>query len=253
MDAVMRDFLAALDPAETFRDAFGADPLDWQREYLNEHRDLVTLKGRQVGATQAAACLCVHEAVYRPGSLSAVVAPSLRQAGEITTRAREGLRTLGETLIQDSASLLRLRNGSRILSLPGSPRSVRGWSASLLICDEAAYLPAETFVAARALVATGGRLIVQSTPAEAQGLFHDLWTTAGPEWARMKVRSDEVPTISARFLADAQRSMSPDQFAMEFLAEFGHTGASLFDAARLADLVLEDEAPYAPIYKEETP
>lgn len=236
------DLAAALDPAVLFEDAFGVPTLDWQRAYLREQRPTVTLKGRQVGASQSAAALAIHTARYWPNANAVIVSPSLKQSTEITTRARAGLARLGVRLVQDSASQLRLANGSRILSLPGTARSVRGWSARLLILDEAAYLEEQTFTAARALVATGGRMVVQSTPADEYGPFYDLVTGDDPGWARFTVRSDEVPTIAPEFLEAERRAMSPDAFAREYECVFGKSGASLFTADRLADLILPEEA-----------
>lgn len=240
--ALVNDLLAGLDPVAVFERAFGYPALPWQLGYLRETRPTLVLKGRQVGASRAAAGLCIHQAIYNPNSLSAIVSPSLKQSTEICTRAREGLEAMGEKLVQDSASLLRLRSGGRILSLPGTARSVRGWSASLLILDEAAYLDHETVVAARALVATGGRLVVQSTAGPALGDFYDMCRTVDPDWARFSVRSDSVPTISPEFLAGERKAMTPDAYAAEYECEFGHVGASLFSAERIKDLVLPRQA-----------
>ena len=123
------------------------------------------------------------------------------------------------------------------MSLPGTARSVRGYTARLLILDEAAYIDPDTFTAARALVATGGQMVVQSTPAQEAGDFWEIATGSAPEWARFNVRSDEVPTISAAFLADERRAMTPDAFATEYECQFGRTGATLFTADRIAALV----------------
>jgi hypothetical protein len=231
------DLRAALDPSALFERAFGLTPLAWQLDYLREERPAVVLKGRQVGASLAAAALAIHTTVYGPDVNNVViVSPSLKQSTEIATRARTGLRNLGVRLEQDSASVLRLVNGSRILSLPGTARSVRGWTAKLLILDEAAFISPETFVAARALVATGGRLVVQSTPADEHGDFHEIVSGDDPAWARFTVRSDEVPTISPEFLASERREMSPDAYAMEYECAFGKAGAALFSIDRISRL-----------------
>ncbi|HXH06004.1 MAG TPA: hypothetical protein VNI83_05365, partial [Vicinamibacterales bacterium] len=140
----------ALDPALVFADAFGNSPMDHQFEYLRETRPVIVLKGRQTGFSQGAAALAIHRALYWPGSLSAIVSPSQRQSAEVAMRAKNGLVGLGERLVQDSTTTLRLRNGSRVLSLPGSSRSVRGWSIDgVLVLDEAAFLDEETFAVAR--------------------------------------------------------------------------------------------------------
>lgn len=237
------DLHAALDPAVLFEDAFGMTVLGWQRDYLREARNVVLLKGRQVGASLAAAALAIHSASYWADTNVVIVSPSLKQSGEILAKARLGLRALGTRLLQDSASMVRLPNGARILSLPGTARSVRGWTARLLILDEAAFILPETWTAARALVATGGRLVVQSTPADETGDFHELVMADDPAWARFTVRSDEVPTISAEFLQAERRAMSPDAYATEYECQFGQAGASLFTAEKLASLILPEGTP----------
>ena len=156
-------------------------------------------------------------------------------------RARVGLWALGEQMVQDSVSLLRLKNGSRILSLPGSARGVRGYAASLVIVDEAAWVDDATFTAVRALVAaTNGRVIVQSTPGSPVGFFHELATNTPAGWDSIVVRSDEAATIDPAFLERERNEMSEEMFAMEYLAEFGTgAGSSLFSMDALRALVKE--------------
>lgn len=233
---LVTDLRAALDPAVLFRHAFGFDPIDWQTAYLREERPAVVLKGRQVGASLAAAALAIHTATYRPNTHCIIVSPTLKQSSEIAVKARRGLRQLGTRLDQDSASSLRLSNGSRILSLPGTARSVRGWSADLLILDEAAFIEAETWTAARALVATGGRLVVQSTPGAETGDFYELVQAEDLDVARYTIRSDSVPTIAPEFLEAERRAMSPDAYAAEYECAFAKTGASLFSLDRIESL-----------------
>lgn len=237
------DLLAGLDPVVVFRGAFGHEPHAWQLDYLREQRNATVLKGRQVGASLGAAGLAISTAIYRANSLSAIVSPSLKQSSEITTRARAGLRNLGVPLAQDSASMLRLANGSRILSLPGTPTSVRGWAADLLILDEASYLDPETIIAARALTAaTNGRTLVQSTPAGESGTFFELVRANDPTWAHFVVRSDSVPNISPEWLAGERRNLAADRYAAEYECQFGRTGPSLFSADRIASLILQEPA-----------
>ena len=134
------DLPAALDPAEVFAQAFGLEPLDWQRHYLRETRP--TSSSSRVARSAPPWPLPPSpstSALYWRDTNVVIVSPTLKQTGEILGKARLGLRDLGVRLVQDSASMLRLPNGSRIISLPGTARSVRGWTARLLILDEAAY------------------------------------------------------------------------------------------------------------------
>lgn len=227
---------------DTFARASGHAPMAWQREMLTDTRDTLLVKGRQVGATEAASALAIATARTKAGSTSAIISPSLRQSSEVTVRARLGLWALGETLRQDSVSLLRLANGSRIVSLPGSARGIRGYAADLVVLDEASWITAETFTAARPLTAaTGGRLIVQSTPGAPVGPFFEMVTNPPDGWALLRVRSDEVPTISAEFLERERREMTADLYAQEYEAEFSRTSiGSLFSIDQIEGLILED-------------
>lgn len=215
-----------VDACETFRLAFGFEPKSYQVEYLTETRDLVFLKGRQIGATQGSAALAIHTARSQPGSDSIIVSATQRQSSEVAVRARLGLWEIGETLVQDSASVLRLTNGSRILSLAQSAKAVRGYSAALLIMDEAAFIADEVWTAARPMTsATGGRTVVQSTPGVPSGWFYDLTRDTPPSWHSMRVSSPDSGNVSAGFLAAERSRMEPHLYAQEYLAQFASAGS----------------------------
>ncbi len=208
-------------PIETFELAFGKRPTAWQKEYLAETADLVLLKGRQIGATQAAAALAVHTAMTEKGIDVVIISPSQAQSKEITRRARLGLWELDVSMPQDSESVLRLDTGSRIVSLPGNARAVRGYSPRLVIIDEAAWVADETWEAAEPLViASGGRVIVQSTCGMPSGFFHALATQPRDGWAAMTVPSTDVPTVDQKRLEKQREDMDPITFAQEYLAQF---------------------------------
>lgn len=211
-------------PREVFEAAFGVAPMEWQYGYLDETLPTVVRKGRQVGATQSAAGLAIWTARSRAGADAVIISPSMRQSSEITVRARIGLDNLGDKLVQDSAGLIRLKNGSRIVSLPGNSRGIRGYAPMLVVVDEAAWVADDTWTAARPLVAaSGGRLIVQSTPGYPTGFFHSLATDTPDGWVRLLVRSTDVATIDPEFLAREQAEMSPALFRQEYMAEFQST------------------------------
>lgn len=236
---------AAFDPVGTFRDAFGQEPFDYQVDYLTAETDVIVVKGRQTGFTQAASALAIAVARSKPGALAAVISPSLRQSSEVAVRARVGLWELGEKLVQDSVSLLRLANGSRLLSLPGSARGIRGYACDLLVVDEAAFVDDATWTAARPMVAAAhGRVIVQSTCGAPVGFFHELATEPPDGWIKFTVPSSSAPSIDPAFLAREQAEMSDDLYRQEYECEFsiGLAGPRLFDPDAF-DSLLVDEVP----------
>lgn len=239
------DVALLLDPWRAFELATGLAPLAWQRPYLLEDRDTLLKKGRQVGASTAAGVISCRYARLVPGSLVAIVSPSQKQSTEVKERTRKSALALGFVLDRDSETELRFDNRSRVLSLPGTPKAVRGWSADLLVIDEAAYLDPETFLAARATVAaTGGRVIVQSTPTRAPfGHFYDLWHESGERWARYHITSEEAGSISSEFLASERATMTAEEYASEYGGEFGTLGVGLVDPARLAELTVAPTSP----------
>ncbi len=235
----------ASSPVDTFERAMGHEPMTWQRGLLAEARDTLLLKARQVGATEVAAALAIHVAQAMPGSTSCIISPSLRQSTEVTLRARLGFWAMGETLRQDSTTVLATASGSRVVSLPGTARGVRGYAADLVVIDEASWVTDDAYSAARPLTAaSGGRMIVQSTPGAPVGWFYELTENVPDDWAFMKVRADEVPTISAEFLERQRRELSTDLYRQEYMAEFGSGGidGSLFNLDQLAGLVLQETA-----------
>lgn len=240
------------DPLETFRLATGDEAMPHQVALLREKRNTVTLKGRQTGCSTAAAVLMIHIARLRPGSLSALLAPSLRQAAYVASRARMGLLALGEELVQDSQTTIRLRNGSVVAALPGaSDTAVRGWSVDGVLClDEAQWLKKEVWQAARATVAaTGGRILVQSTLGDPDTWFHDLAENTPEGWARLVVPSSEAATIAPEFLARERAELDPVTYGMEYDCRWPdplEAARGLFTQEQI-DAMKTDEEPYAPL------
>ncbi len=78
------DLRYALDPVAFAAEALGLELDQWQREVIasTKKRDLLNCS-RQAGKSTTAAVLGLHEALYRPGSLTILVSPSQRQSSEL--------------------------------------------------------------------------------------------------------------------------------------------------------------------------
>jgi hypothetical protein len=139
--------------AVTFaRQMLGFHPDEKQELVLCGGRRGIVNCSRQWGKSTVMAAKAVHRAYSEPGSLILALGPSLRQSGEFVRKAEEfvrrlGLRERGDGLNRVSISL---PNGSRIIGLPGTDATSRGFSAvSLLIFDEAAWVPDAVYDAMR--------------------------------------------------------------------------------------------------------
>jgi hypothetical protein len=105
-----------------------------------------------VGAAKA-----VHRAYSDPGSLVLMMSPCGRQSGEFVRKAKTFVARLGIKARSDGDNDLSIAfpNGSRIIGLPGNEAMVRGFTASLILIDEAARVPDELYRAMRPSLAVG--------------------------------------------------------------------------------------------------
>ena len=232
--ALAGDLEMALDPVR-FAKHLGFEPDAWQAGVLRWGGKRLALNcGRQTGKSTTAAALALHRAVYYPGSLILLVSPSQRQSTELFRKVGELLGRVEADgkpeLTEDNRLSCVLANLSRIVSLPSSEATIRGFSgASLIVEDEASRVSDDLYRAVRPMLATsGGRLVLMSTPYGKRGHFWEVWNEGGPEWERVKVPATECPRIGAAFLAEEQRSLGAWWFSQEYLCEFIDAASSAF-------------------------
>jgi len=204
--------------------------------------------GRQVGKSTIVAALALHTALYKPGSLILVLAPSQRQARELYIKIADFLSRLEppETLYEETKLSLMLSNRSRVVVLPGdNPRTVRGYSApELIIEDESAFVSDATFDALLPMLAatSTGRIVLMSTPYVASGHFYAVWHNGSEEWERFKFRTSDCPRVSREWL-EARRRDDPLRFSREYECVFGNPEDSLFSVELLDRMVSTDFEP----------
>lgn len=166
--------------------------------------------------------LVVHRAVTKPNHLALLISPSDRQSGELFRKVRGFLGLVsGIQLLEDNARSAKLANGSRIVSLPSSADTIRGFSAvDTLVEDEAAFVDDELNTTVRPMLAvSNGQLILMSTPNGRKGHFYEAWEHGGDAWHRERVPCWDVPRIPRPFLAE-QRKVMGEMFRQEFECEF---------------------------------
>src|ERR671915_642523 len=152
MEALRADLRFALDRV-AFAEKLGIVPDGWQEDFLRSSADRVLLNcSRQSGKSTMSAVIAFHRALYHPGSLILCLAPALRQSQELFVKIAGFYRDLGRPIspIGERKLSLELENGSRIVTLPGTERTVRGFSSvDLLILDEAARVDDSLFFATK--------------------------------------------------------------------------------------------------------
>jgi hypothetical protein len=227
---LLDDLARSLDPVG-FSAELGIAPDDWQADLLTTNEPAILLNcSRQSGKSTATALKALHTALYDPG-LILMLAPAQRQSIELFRK----LKVLYGSLdglpgsVNESAMALELENGSRIVALPGSEASIRGYSApKLIIVDEAARTDDSLFTAIRPMLATSqGQLIALSTPFGKRGWYYEQWI-GGNGWKRYKVVASDCPRISDEYLQQERSMIGEWQYNQEFECQFVDTQEQFF-------------------------
>ena len=244
------DFARALDPTLIARDV-GLDHLDdWQAALVDSPpKRLLCCCGRQVGKSTAAAVCALNAAIYQAPATVVLISPSLRQSTELF-RTFHGLwqRLPGRPEAQyETLSRLELENGSRIISLPGSERTVRGLaSVDLIVIDEAARVDDELLAATRPMLAvSNGSLFALTTPAGKRGWFYEQWLR-GIGWQRISIKSTECSRIDPEFLQQEREALGPILFGQEYLCEFHDEEGAAFLSELIDAAFVTSFAPFLP-------
>jgi len=204
---------------------------------------------RQWGKSTVAAARAVMEAERKAGSLTMVASPSARQSGEFLRKAAGFVRKLGHRVKGDGDNEMSLAfpNGSRIVGLPGSEGTVRGFSnVSLMLVDEAARVEEEIYRAVSPTLAVSeGGLWLMSTPWGRRGFFWEAWSKGGPEWERVSVTAAECGRIGEVFLAEERRMQGDRSFRREYCCEFVEAEDTLFDQELIEAAFTDEVDPWA--------
>jgi hypothetical protein len=229
----------------------GIVPDPWQERLLSSDASRVLLNcSRQSGKSTMAGMVALHKALTAPGSLTLILAPAERQAKELFSKIAGFYRDLGHPLPADSYRKLgmELTNRSRIEALPGSEKTIRGFSGvDLLIVDEAARVADELYYSVRPMLAvSGGRLLMLSTPFGKRGVFYEEWTE-GSSWERYTVTAEECPRIPPEFLLEEREALGEWWYAQEYECRFMEAVDSVF-TSELIQAALTDEVE--PLFKE---
>jgi len=150
-------------------------------------RLVIILKARQLGISWLCCWYALWLCVFQPGKTVLLFSKGQDEANELLRRVKvlyerlpDWMRSALPALVKANTEELAWANGSRIRSLPASSSAGRSFTASLVILDEAAFLPFADaiYTALKPTIDAGGQLIILSTANGIGNLFHQLWIKA---------------------------------------------------------------------------
>lgn len=207
-------------------------PTSYQRRLLEStSKRMVVRWARQSGKTTALATLSIIRAATTPGTTVLIISPGLRQSMILGDRIRNLLEHMpGEhrgLVRQRLKTIFRFRNRSIIIILPNSEHQLRGFTADLIVADEAAFFHNDdaifNSILPPMLATTDGTLIVSSTPWGRNTVYYQLNQDPGYEkhvvtWKEAYDEGVYHPGFLEHI--ERQRESNPQAYRMEYMAEF---------------------------------
>ena len=226
--------------------------LPYQRRFATDpNRFKIWIAARQVGKSTAVAYEALRQASRQAGTAILLVSASQRQSAELLERVRRWTEALkagvdAKVVTRETAQSISLANGSRILSLPANPDTIRGFSGHIFLDEFAFHRDSKKIWASVFPIATRGfSLRITSTPNGKLNMFHDIWERGGSMWTR---HSTSIYQASAEGLdvdVELLRSASPDPetWAQEYECRFVDEATAFLTY----DLIRQAEHPDAGI------
>ncbi len=219
------------DAIEFVQELFKFKPYEYQAKLLRDDKKRVVVRwSRQAGKTTCIALRAIWYAITYPKTLTLIVAPSLRQSMIMRDRVQDFLMSMQEDyrleLIEKlQRTVIRFRNGSRIVALPNSPQLLRGYTANQVIADEANFFKDDELVFYNVLYpmlsTTDGTLIASSTPWSKDSVFYRM--CQNKEFSPHVVTCEEVKEaglVKQSFIDEMRAQLPAERFQREFMAEF---------------------------------
>lgn len=162
--------------------------LPYQKKFFtNPAKRKIWVSSRQVGKSFCIAGILAYKALQKQNGLAICISVNSRSSSEIIAKCRqfaESIKVLTDNAITYTASFdtIRFSNGSRIMSLPSTSDSLRGWSAQCVVVDEAAFVwRLDDIMQGLAPTLTrdsDAEFILTTTPAGKNGPFYELYANA---------------------------------------------------------------------------
>ena len=212
---------------------------DFQKAILKAEGNIILCTGRQVGKTTIFAHKAADYLLQHPDCQIIVVSLTEDQAKLIIIMILSYLeknhrKEIKKKKNETNSGRITLRNKSRVISRPvgNTGDAVRGFTADILIIDEASRMPKMMWAAAKpTLATTAGKIWMCSTPFGKQGYFYECWLNKNKRYTVFHVNTPEVyenrkwenperKKEALKFLEEEHRDMSELEYGQEYLGLF---------------------------------
>lgn len=224
---------------------------DYQKDIvlsLWKNRKTVAVICRQAGKTTVVAAFVCWYILFNDHKTTAILANKAATAREILGRVQFAYELLPQWLQQgvvewNKGSFL-LENGSRVLASSTSSSAIRGFSVSMLLLDEFAFVPNnvadEFFASVYPTISSGkeSKIAIISTP-NGMNHFYKLVIEAESEtngFNLTKAIWSDVPGRDQKWADDQKAVLGEGKFAQEMCCEFQGASDTLISGTKLKSI-----------------
>jgi phage FluMu gp28-like protein len=198
---------------------------------LKSDDKFIILNGsRQVGKTFLLAIIAIYWAQSEPGQHIMIVSPTDSQVKKIYKQILSLIEPAAEYLIKSSkaqtgdAEVVFNNKSVIIFRSAASENSLRGYSNTHLLLDEAAFIKEDTWttILAPTLSVRGRKCLICSTP-KGKNFFakmYSLGLNLEKGYKSYKITYHQNPYANLEFIMQQKQVLPDDIFAQEYLGEF---------------------------------
>ncbi len=201
--------------------------LPYQRRWLNDKsQKKIWLAARQIGKSFALSMEAVVEGLEARCN-NMILSSSERQSKEVMQKVFSHLRYLkvrSEDVIKaerESREEVELPNGSRIISLPANPDTVRGFSGNVFLDEFAFHRDSnEIWKSMFPAITRGKRIRVSSTANGRSNMFYRLWTDSDFSKHETSIHQAKAQGLDVDIESLRAGIADPDSWAQEYECQF---------------------------------
>jgi len=218
---------------------------------LHKNRKTAAIICRQAGKTTVVAAFVCWYVIFHEAKTVAILANKAITAREILSRVQFAYERLPnwiqQGVVEWNKGSFILENNSRVLAASTSSSAVRGFSCSMLLLDEYAFVPNtvadEFFASVYPTIASGkeSKVAIISTP---NGMNHFYKIIKEAEsglngFTVTKAIWSDVPGRNKKWERDMRATLGDAKFEQEMNCEFVGSSNTLLSSASLRSLVIE--------------
>lgn len=192
-----------------------------------------------------AAIKAIYTAVMNDNATVLIISPNQRQSNILFRRMKyllnknaampEEVRIpITDMVTRETQTVIELANGSALYSLPATETgdNIRGYTSTMVIVDEAAYIKDEVYKVIRPmLITTNGTLILSGTPNGIGNYFFKAYSNSNWGFSVHHMYPSTISPLVSKDVLEREREALPDtEFRQEYLAEFVDVSGVVFPA-----------------------